>query len=85
MYIVCRIVGVLTKHKNCDYSLNNEQNFTKFLLYAYLVRVHDISCDFVFELYVLLLIQNRTLPTLEFTPTAGAYLANVLVHGTSTI
>jgi hypothetical protein len=33
------------------------------------------------KLYVLLLIQNRTYPTLEFTSTAGAYryLANVLI------
>jgi hypothetical protein len=43
---VCPIGGALWKHKNCDYSFNNKRNFTKFLLYAYLVRIHDISCNF---------------------------------------
>jgi hypothetical protein len=44
------------------------QNFYCMLIWWGL-RVHN---KFLFELYVLLLNQNHTWPTLEFTPTAGA-------------
>jgi hypothetical protein len=76
----CNPITGAGKHTKTDYSLNNnEWNFTKFLFifivclsgkgYRYMIY-HTI---FLFKLYVLPLIQNRTWPTLEFTPTAGAY------------
>jgi hypothetical protein len=37
--------GQNPKHKNCAYTFNNKRNFTQFLWYAHLVRVHDISYD----------------------------------------
>jgi hypothetical protein len=41
---VCSI-GVLYENTKITITFNNERNFTKFLLYAYLVRVHNISID----------------------------------------
>jgi hypothetical protein len=38
--------GRFVKNTKTDYSLNNERNFIKFVWYAYLVRINDISYDF---------------------------------------
>jgi hypothetical protein len=78
------IEGVLSKHKNCDYSLNNERNFTKFLLYTYQARVHDISYDFFIRIICTAPHPQSHLahPWIQ-THSRGAYLANMLVRGTS--
>jgi hypothetical protein len=41
---------VFCQYTKTDYFLNNERNFAKFVLYAYLVRVHDISYNFFIQI-----------------------------------